>query len=76
MRSAAMKIRSTTTADFVVCMTHARYRAWRKQVETFKAIEGARAVLEHVPDAAWVERFAVNEDAFSAVVSELAKVAD
>lgn len=71
-----MNIRPTTTSGFVVCMARARYRAWREMVELFKVTEGAQAILGHVPDADWFQHFAANEDAFTAVVVELTKVAD
>lgn len=69
-----MTIRQPNTAAFVVQMQHARYRAWRRQVETFKTVTVGRAMLEHVPEDVWAERFAANEDAYSAVVDELARI--
>lgn len=73
MKLIDLRIQRETRA-FVVHMAQQRYCVWREQVETFKAVEGVRCVLEHVPDMQWLEHFAANEDAFSAVVAELAHV--
>lgn len=59
------------TRRFVACMATARYRAWRELVEGFKVNQGARPLLEHVPEGVWLGRYAANDDAFSAVVEEL-----
>lgn len=76
--SAAMRIRDRTARReaeaFVVHMGHARYCAWRQRVETFAAVHGVRPLLANVPDVQWFERFAANEDAYSAVVSELGHI--
>lgn len=51
-----------------------RYFGWRRAVEAFKAVTGVRPLLMHLPDAVWARRFAANQDAFEAVVDELAGV--
>ncbi len=49
----------------------ARLRHWRTKLETFKAVQGLRPMLDHVTEERWLAHYAANEDAFSAVVSEL-----
>lgn len=78
--NAAMNIRRTypirCPIDFSAAFTQRKYRAWRREVEGFKVAEGARQILGHVPEASWWAHYAANEDAFSAVVAELAQVAE
>lgn len=52
----------------------ARFLLWRERVETFKATQGARELLGHVSESEWFEYYAANDDAFTAVVSELARI--
>jgi hypothetical protein len=52
----------------------ARRWHWRKKLETFKAVQGVRAVLDHVSEERWAQHYAANEDAFDAVVAELEKI--
>jgi hypothetical protein len=47
---------------------------WRRQVEDFMTSSGARCLLGTVSDADWERHYAANEDAYSAVVSELQRV--
>jgi hypothetical protein len=47
---------------------------WLKQVEDFMTASGARALLEHVTPSEWLQHYAANEDAYSAVVAELERV--
>lgn len=53
-----------------------RYRLWRGQVERFQAAFGARQTLVHVPEEVWRGQFAANDDAVSAVVTQLEKFDD
>lgn len=50
----------------------ARYRHWRTKLQVFKAVQGVAPLLVHVTEADWRRHYAANEDAFSAVQSELA----
>jgi hypothetical protein len=78
MSAAAMNLNDrrqrSETDRFVADMATRRFRAWWKQVETFKTNIGARAELEHVHLSVWAGHFACNDDAFSSVVEELVKV--
>jgi hypothetical protein len=62
---------TSETRAFVADMQRRRYCAWRKQLELFQVAAGVRRDLVHVPDVSWVQRYAANEDAFSAVLDEL-----
>lgn len=64
----------SATADFVVYMHHARFRVWRRTVEQFKTAQGMRNALQHVNEHVWAHRFAANEDAYSAVISEMRRI--
>lgn len=75
MSAAAVKIENNhDTTNFVAEMAAWRYRVWRQYVEGFKTTIGARPVLEHLPEEVWAQRFAANDDAFSAVVEELERI--
>ncbi len=52
----------------------ARYRHWRTKLQVYKAVQGVAALLVHVTEADWRRHYAANEDAFSAVDSELARI--
>lgn len=52
----------------------ARFRHWRTKLEVFKALQGVAPLLGHVTEDRWRSYYAANEDAFSAVVSELEKI--
>lgn len=52
----------------------ARYRHWRTKLEKFKSVQGVAPLLVHVTEADWRRHYAANEDAFSAVQSELARI--
>jgi len=52
----------------------ARFRHWRTKVEVFKGTQGVAPLLAHVTEDEWRRHYAANEDAFSAVDSELARV--
>ena len=52
----------------------ARFRHWRTKLEVFKGTQGVAPLLAHVTEAQWRAHYAANEDAFSAVDLELAKI--
>lgn len=52
----------------------ARFRHWRTKLEVYKAVQGVAKLLIHVSEADWRRHYAANEDAFSAVESELARI--
>lgn len=52
----------------------ARFRHWRTKLEVFKAVQGVAALLAHVTEDDWRRHYAANEDAFSAVDLELARI--
>jgi hypothetical protein len=52
----------------------ARFRHWRTKLEVFKAVQGVAPLLVHVSEDQWHRYYAANEDAFSAVDSELARI--
>jgi hypothetical protein len=52
----------------------ARYLHWRRRLEAFKATQGVAALLVHVSHEDWHRHYAANEDAFSAVQTELARI--
>lgn len=51
----------------------ARYRHWRTKLQVYKAVQGVASLLVHVTEKDWRAHYAANEDAFSAVESELAR---
>jgi len=64
------------TNRFLAHMERERYRVWREEVERFMVVEGVRPMLIHIPAARWIDRYAANDDAYSAVVEELHDQAD
>lgn len=76
MSAAPSKIVPLTTPAFVASMERARYQGWRRFLEAIITGAGVRATLVHVPDAVWIRHYAANEDACSAVLAELVRVAD
>lgn len=50
--------------------------AWRQNLEAFCASMGCRAQLGHVDENRWLHWFTMGQDAPSAVMVELAEVAD
>lgn len=77
MQTAAMNDQEDQPQPLELPLFHsnaARYRHWRTKLETFKAVQGVAPLLVHVTEADWRRHYAANEDAFSAVQTELARI--
>lgn len=74
MEAAARQLIPLRTALFVADMDAKRRLWWLRTVAEFSANQGVRPLLSHVPPADWIRHYAANEDAYSAVTAELARV--
>lgn len=54
----------------------AEFVRWLHTMERYSIAIGARALVEHVPDSQWRAWFDAGQDPESAVLAELAEVAD